>query len=136
MTKEELLIPRYKVIARWPNMADFRLLEGVTIELSEVDDDKIRFAKVGEGHCYSEWFNQYPHLFRCLEWYKDRRPEEMPEYVTWLYSDDREVSKASGWHKGHGGMYCYIEGKLVHPGMSNLMPADESEYIAYINKQK
>jgi hypothetical protein len=67
MTPEDLLKPRYKVIADYPGC---RWEVGHIIEMKRVAtsvDDK--------------YFDNYPHLFQPLKWYEERKPEDMPEYV-------------------------------------------------------
>lgn len=72
---EELLKPRYKVIADWPG-GDYLPGDIFTMEPDEDGTmlDKIHF--VFEHTC-----KKYPHLFKPLQWYEDRPKEEMPQYV-------------------------------------------------------
>lgn len=80
LSKEELLKPRYKVIAGYPG-CDFSM--GGIIVLDKINEDE----RVGKDvyYCYHAAFgllaefdlSPYPHLFRKLEWHQDRKPEEL-----------------------------------------------------------
>lgn len=87
MTPEELLKPRYKVIADYPFNKHFKVGE-ILILFSFMKTKSIKdiehYYHHGETHQNFEdiWFDCYPHLFRKLQWWEDRKPENMPEYVT------------------------------------------------------
>lgn len=83
MTKEELLKPRYKVIADYPESrynvgSIFYKYEFVNGNYAYVENTESpldgRVARV-------EWVENYPIHFRKLEWWEDRKPEDMPQYV-------------------------------------------------------
>jgi len=96
MTPEELLKPRYKVIADYPN-SKFSIgtviipnrLDGVIDDSWVVPDKNDRsFAHVK--------VQDYPHLFRRLSWWEEREEKDMPEYVE---DTDGNVSMAT-WRNG------------------------------------
>ena len=64
MTPQQLLIPRYEVIADYP-------------------DNDLKIGEVFEPN--SDWpeyyINRYPRLFRPLHWSERREIADMPEYV-------------------------------------------------------
>lgn len=106
----DLMKPRYKVIADWPGSP---LVVG-QILIPEGDKlDKDGFAK-------------HPHLFQPLQWWEDRKPEEMPEYL----KDVRD-----------GQMYKWGNQSKITPSdlltdkgwvsLYNCAPATEAEYLAY-----
>lgn len=80
MTVEELLKPRYKVIADYPG-------------------SPFIVGSVGVKH-YAEWVfelngvvsdvavENYPHLFRLMHWSEERKPEDMPKYVKRVYNGE------------------------------------------------
>lgn len=117
MTPEELLRPRYKVIADYPgnNMAVGKIiqfdwyLENQRIEL-----------------CY--YYNKYPHLFQPLQWWEDRKPEEMPEYVK--YCDTSMYFPVDVVCRGSEAPFNAYEFTA-----DRFLPATEKEYLEYI-KQK
>ena len=78
MTKEELLKPRWKLIAGFPGCL-FRvpeiLKEGL-VSWKSVDGEEC-FKYKGE-YIYPQL---YPHLFRKLEWWEDRQEKDLPKYL-------------------------------------------------------
>lgn len=66
MNIEQLMQPKYEVIADYPEQKD-----------------SIGFIYEGDG--WSKfWWNEMercPAIFRKLQWWEHRKPEEMPEYV-------------------------------------------------------
>ena len=75
MTTEELLKPRYKVIADYPNCT-------FSVGQVLVQDDKEETDFWTGDQLYTDRYpKQYPHLFKKLEWWEERKPEDMPEYV-------------------------------------------------------
>lgn len=75
-TPEELLRPRYIVIADYPG-SDLPI---GTI-LYYFNNTYWTDGKGYEFHEPERIFTDYPHLFRRLEWWEHRSPEEMPEYL-------------------------------------------------------
>jgi len=71
MTPEQLLQPRYLVIADYPKSI-YKVGEVLNTgrhgDILFCDDNGPRMS-------------QYPHLFRRLEWWEHRKPEGMPGYV-------------------------------------------------------
>jgi hypothetical protein len=66
--KEMLLKPRWKVIAEWPGMEIFSV--GDITDLHVVHVGSLGYRPDG-----------FPHLFKKLEWWEERKPKEMPEYI-------------------------------------------------------
>lgn len=77
MSTEELLKPRIKIIAPWPqnpinpfHVGDILLKNG------------IHFTRISNPKSIHEKeIDIYPHLFRKLDWWEERKLEDMPEYV-------------------------------------------------------
>lgn len=78
MIPEELLKIRYKVIADYPENKYFKIGD-ILIESDHIP--KGRFGKKITRHWASVNAHDYPHLFKPLFWWEDRKPEDMPEYV-------------------------------------------------------
>lgn len=74
MTKEELLKPRYKVIADYPDRA-FEM--NMPLEYNVVDScfDNSKASGVTIEP------DNYPAIFKTLEWWEEREEKDMPEYV-------------------------------------------------------
>jgi hypothetical protein len=67
MTPDELMKPRYKVIADWPNMPD-------SVKVGDIVNHNAVFRD--NSLCSS-----FPHLFKKLEWWHERREEDLPKYI-------------------------------------------------------
>lgn len=136
MTEEEniakLLRPRIKVIAPMPfgkfEVGD--ILIQMMVRHHPKEDSELMWRRVsGIKH----WGGQsvgipmiknpdhYPHLFKRLEWWEDRKPEEMPEYVKWKYMD--QVFKITELTKNGNHL------------LSTVLPATSQQYLEYINKK-
>lgn len=70
LSVDELLKPRYKVIADYPN-ASFKV--GSVWET----DIAVHYAQMSDELD----FDKYPHLFQKLHWAEERELGELPEYV-------------------------------------------------------
>lgn len=135
---EELLKPRYEVIAPYP------AYRGHGIEVGDIltdpgDNECVRNQK-GQAVVAFHW-DMFPHLFKPLQWWEKRSVEEMPEYVK---NEEGEVFKIKEWDgtsvpyvfvnpKIHSG---YVESATYSPLYPPYFPATESEYTAYINSKK
>lgn len=151
MSKEELLKPRYKVIADYP---------GNVQPIGHI------CSVVGDMASIIYWCNQkdnYPHLFKKLEWWEERKLKEMPEFVKVIREDCAKDTglycKVFKWAVFDDkipiikGQYCAeLEGykplylartELNAPGQiygrlnaTHLLPATRDEYEQYNNQQK
>lgn len=145
MTKEELLRPRYKVIAKWPGMEaePFHFDQIITLQ-RHVSEDGNEFIHVPIKHMPNSYmrqgfFDNYPHLFQPLQWWEERKPEDMPEYV----KGDEAVFKAV-WREGaiteNGKQPMrmvidegYGDWQVISNVMCHFESATEEEYIQYKN---
>jgi hypothetical protein len=120
MTVENLLKPRYKLIADYPgNM----LKIGHIFELVQ-----------------HEFFSEYPHLFKPLEWHEDRKPEDICEYVKTNPERTIEsfVSKVISVELFDDGIGISTEnrlGKFPYTHSKYFLPATKEEYQAFVNSQ-
>jgi hypothetical protein len=148
---EELLVPRYKVIDLFPFNQYFSI--GDIIECEHLDDrehlatheryawlEPLKNSSAHNTTFYESEFNKYPHLFRRLEWWEERQPEEMPKYL----KDKTGVFKTRDWRLIGAVMAfdIYITGsvysidgwhELSKSFLPNYLPATEAEYL---NQQK
>ncbi len=106
MTTEQLLKPRYKVIADYPN--------------SKFEVEQILMGQ------YIAYADKYPAIFKPLEWWVEREPSELPEYLQrgkGFYKVDKYAIK-------HDCVYINEEiEELIY-----YAPATLSDYTAYINQ--
>jgi len=132
MTKEELLRPRYKIIALWP-------FEPKT-SIGNIFTRPDQYARVGQWSSMWHWWDElanHPHLFEPLPWWKDRKLEDMPEYVKVIETPDQKLIKGSvmkiiwindGWGRSESGE--------VFPYTNCFEPATSEEYEAYMQTTK
>lgn len=129
LTSEQLLQPRYEVIADYPG-SDLPI--GTILLESKL------------GYCFredvlttssniiaTETVTKYPHLFRRLNWWEHRTPEEMPEYLR-RKTKDAKVFKA----KKHGVEATHSLGFIDENdrilSYCNFLPATLQDYTQYI----
>lgn len=139
MSIEELLKPRVKIIAPWPKMGKaFKVGEILTFE----EESTYFVSKRGRGISNFEIDNCKAN-FRKLEWWEERRPEDMPQYVKLdpKKEDDyfiplSRIFKVYKWDEG----FAYIDPKnkfdLLDNRRLDFIPATEAEYLNYQNQNK
>jgi len=123
MTVEELLLPRYKVIADYP---DCPYVVGVIIHC-EIDPEGGNYLNVADYWVYHP--EKYPHIFQPLQWWEERKLEDMPEYVNYnggIYKVESPLTIIDG--------YIYTEGAVIECQLKLSLPATISEYESFINK--
>lgn len=131
MTPEQLLQPRYEVIADYPNspftigeiLSDYGTLTRPSF-IQRSSGNQIRVDVV----------DKYPHLFRKLEWWEKRKPEDMPEYVK--YQNNYLVYKVVHNFIGLNKTMCKIyDGKInIRRHYEFFQPATLQDYTDYLTK--
>lgn len=122
MTTEQLLAPRYEVIALWPN-TDWKVGDIIEHELSS---SAIKL------------YDTYPHLFKRLQWYEKREASELLNLTHLkrrpggiLFSNLEDFY--TGFKIQDGEWANFGEGHNIH--LSHLLPATSEEYETYKSKQ-
>ena len=123
--------PRYLVIADYPNSIYKigRILEQDDLQYFNYDH-----------------FNKYPHIFRPLQWWEQRKPEEMPEFVKftadYMGFTKVEVYRLENWgDQLEKGFIPFRKSEdkyglcAVPPYFNQIEPATLSEYEAYKSNQ-
>jgi hypothetical protein len=149
MTPEQLMQPRYKVIADYPKSIH---PVGTIIDAGWQSEDLL----------YCDWdgprCRDFPHLFKKLEWWEEREEKDMPEYVK-INADECSfirgtVLKVDGVGRypdrikplgNEGDLYVTLTipedtethdaGEQVTMNVKNVLPAALSEY-EQLNKAK
>jgi len=127
---DDLLRPRYKVIADYPDN-EFEVGEILPDDVVSNEEDEIL---------------KYPHLFKKLEWWEERQISEMPEYVklpAWHDENETEFLHVDGknsWHHFNEAGYFGIKhrsggGLYVGYERSKFLPATEADFINYQKQQ-
>jgi hypothetical protein len=135
---EELLKPRIKVIASMPIMKN---KVGDYLRRYEYAGGDFDFGikTVDAEHFYSlEEFNEWPYIFKILEWWEDRSKDEMPEYVKTIY--DGNVNKVIKYDFETDTIFMQDPQRpyqfSLKAYLSARLPATEAEYNESINSQK
>lgn len=94
LSKEELLIDRFKISNIWPDMWNYRMYQGQIIELKKLNSGGYGYPTKGNTF-YKSFFENYPHLFQPLPWWSDRKPEDLPRYIKGM----ERVYEVAAWRK-------------------------------------
>lgn len=128
MTVEELLKPRYKVIADYPKsiykIGDILRVGGHSEDLLYCDHSGPRMR-------------DYPHLFRKLEWWEERTLDDMVsvkfakviEYVGYWRVGD--IVPVEDYIINNGKFHSYKLKYGKHHQPKFLLPAIETEYLTF-----
>jgi len=124
MSVEDLLKPRYKVIADYPG-SDYHIGEILDRDWGWVGNDEVGFK---------HHISHYPHLFKKLQWWEDRDEKDMPEYVKFTISSKTDYFKILKWNMKE--KFGYINPEFNWQGCSltqwgptyGYYPATKEEY--------
>ena len=136
MSIEDLLKPRYKVIAEYPDSS-------YTVGHIIHEADNLEGATF-----FTKRVHKYPHIFQKLEWWQDRKIEDMPEYL--IFPKTGEVYKPTRYFLDDGkfgkNVSCYYTGEKEKRGkwkgeetpfnLRVMLPATQTDYINYQNSLK
>jgi hypothetical protein len=127
LTTEQLLKPRYKVIADWPPSCPYEIGQVVTIK-----EDVLTV----EAQQRLYW-DKYPHLFRKLEWWEDRSPDEIIQMGFVKDIGDGEVFKVQAAHPTRTNQFLLTNKPTPahYAHMEHFNPATLQEYTEYLNTQ-
>ena len=131
MTIEELIMPRYKVIADYPNNNYYDVGEIINLVVKSNGE-----YWNGEASYYltEKEIQKYPHIFRRLKWFEDRDEDIMPMYIKLIEAEG--VAKVINYNVDSN-TPCMVKVKALSVGTVNLydyLPATEEEYNDYIYK--
>jgi hypothetical protein len=96
MTAQELLKPRFEVIADYP----FNPYEIGNLVENIANTSIALYARINDtDHLSSiDFFDKYPHLFRKLKWWERRSVEDMPKrLICKAIQDDTEIMEIQEW---------------------------------------
>lgn len=131
-TVEELLAPRYKVIA---DSLDTQFEVGDIIH----GERQLLVFNTLTKESNSKPISNYPHLFKKLEWHEERTIMDLPDYIKWKASGDIEftIFKVNNWYSSPNSFDiagCDVDGGRLF--IKDCQPATESEYNQYIASKK
>lgn len=128
MTTEELLRPRYMPIfnekgKHYPN--------------SPYKKDEV--ISTSPQVCFQDprpFLNNYPNLFRSIQWWEHRDVSDMPEYVKYMHQDGKEPKFeyfiCRQWQPIKDG-WNFLNSKGLSYGGKYSFPATEAEYLTSQN---
>ena len=86
MTAEELMVPRYEVIADYPGST-----YPIGTIFTSMSNGFVRYMLDGDKHSTNGLnLEKYPHLFRRMLWWEQRSVEDMPKRLKHLTVDGIE----------------------------------------------
>jgi hypothetical protein len=142
MTPEQLLVPRIKVIDKYPGMEAEPFYVGQIITLTMHESDgyiHIPLKHIPGSYMRKEFFETFPNIFQPLPWYLDRKQEDMPAFI----KCDERVWKIKEWKKDIIGWFYPMnevdaEGESEnfanikwHFAKEKFVPCTLAEYEAY-----
>lgn len=135
MTIEELLIPRWKVIAEYPNSI-FDVGNILVNNSTQNEYEYISWKDYGKDVYYP---NDYPTIFKKLEWWEDRNIKDLPEYVKKIDTEAvykvfwnryKNPPKCIGiWFNRKGIDVCFNGQDQDFSLLTIYEPATEQEYL-------
>lgn len=138
MNKEQLLMPRFKVIANYPG-SPYKV--GKIITLNKIYGTSpaaliSAYAGNAETHYWPlHEFEKYPAIFQRLEWWEERAIENLPQYckVTEkaVYDMGAGVHQISHYRIDDKYEYAYLKSNGWPVPVQWFEPSDEAEYLAY-----
>lgn len=116
MTNEELLIPRFKVIADYP-------------------DNPLPVGEIIEGSLAPEggpdWKEKFPHIFIKLKWWENRKQQDMPDFLKVKSRLKNNIIIGARHFMNSWGkpsiLGCTYEGEYFR--YENLEPSTRQEYL-------
>lgn len=133
LSKEQLLIPRYKVIAYYPN-SKFPI--GTILTLDKYSSGKWWHEYTDDEPIHLEdGDNRFPAIFKPLEWWERRSIEDLPEYLM-RNTADKKVVKAElhNCDATHGLGFLDTDGRTK--SYCNYTPATLEDYQLFITTKK
>lgn len=136
MTPEELLKPRFKVIANYPN-SPFQIGD---ILPKALETDWVYLDEGMQKQTLLEC-EKYPALFKKLEWWEERAEKDLPQYLRlkgniWKVDKWKEnfIGKFTPSYKNEeGNDFLSIE---WHFFKNEFLPATEEEYLKQLSTKK
>lgn len=125
-TKEELFMPRFKVLSGYP---------GSHLKVGEI----INWNHGRTSYDAPNEFEKYPKIFKKLDWYEEREAQEMPEYVkinvehmSHVGANLNDIFKVVKFDLREGWMNVYINVTCKTFPLSYVLPATKEEYDSFM----
>ena len=129
MSNDELLKPRWKVIADYPKSL---------YHVGDILNGGWRSEDLIYCDTQGPRWSHYPHLFKKLEWWEERELNQMPMFIKNKTARPITYTKVDGWkisdRKDLGNyvqVLMIIDGKEKDINFWAIEPATEDEYNTY-----
>lgn len=133
MNPEQLLIPRYKVIADYP---DSKFVIGDMLFMYKYKSSESMYTYVTNPESAlngtslkPEYVEKMSHLFKPLQWWQDRKREDLSGYIKRMTDGVWDVYQINIQNKDD------MSWKFGMISNKEFLPATESEYLSYINSK-
>lgn len=127
---EQLLKPRYKVIADYPLSL---LMIGDIVEMVTGSNEMWVCNRTGNRISFHP--ANYPAIFKQLSWWEEREVGEMLGLVVKKISYPFTITKVNAPISIDGRFFVWDNMKNSVP-FQDYLPATEAEYLTYMNKNK
>ena len=99
MKAKDLLIPRFELINNYPDCDKHKLAVGSIITFEYYNDEtKQWYNDNGKSIIYDAYYEGYAHLFKKLNWWENRKKEDMPnKLICKAIPYDQEVQIIVEW---------------------------------------
>lgn len=104
MTAEELMIPRFMVMYSYPH-CPYNV--GVVLSLIKGSNNLFHNRDTLRGGISLKTLEEYPHLFRKMNWWELRTEEQMPKKLKSLAHDRGDIYEIELWDMQN--LYGYID---------------------------
>lgn len=133
MTKEELLKPRWKVIADFPCNTGHGVGEIISKFIYKSEPDCYFITIELDGTAFGICPDDYPHLFERLKWWEEREEKDLPKYLKW--KRNQKIFEPYIIEKDSGIFYLENHENSDFP-LGSTLPATEEEYLNQKHEQR
>jgi len=130
MTKAELLIPRYLTIGDFPFNTYYPVGKIISIPT-----DKYAMSENGYPVVYCD-FSDYPNCFKPLQWWEERKIDDLPEYVEDQTSSSMRFYKVDEWTIDNDGIPDFRVGGIWPTRVFFVEPSTLEDYQKYQNEKQ
>lgn len=141
MDKKELLKPRYRVIADYPN-SKYPVNSILNFERRVDHNGEYWFCRKPEW-ILSEEADKYPHIFKPLGWWEERELSDLPKYVRLadpnsLWGLPKDCVRQAHWgNDEYDRLCCDLFPVMVNNiQLHRLLPATKEEYDLTLNAER
>ena len=133
MSNEDLLMPRYKVIGNYPGCPHSMPIGHIlTLNLVFFDLRFHGYTELEPVHLEEPGFDNYPAIFKRLEWWEDREVKDLPKYV----KIQERFAEVKNWINQQSGLWLSLRypeksftmGSKFYP---QVLPATEKDFILH-----